>query len=394
MTAEPAQPKSNRLARTSIVFFGTIAVVLLFHALGIHLSDWAPRLIPESATPNQRLLHQAGFLLATIWGWRAAILIHEAGHALTGWKRGFEFCCIVTGRYLIHRPDGSLRIRRQREFAFLGGFYMPAPKPDASRNDLLWLLAGGPIASAALALFGLGIAWYMGPQSGHVGAVARMALGVTGAISALLFASSAFTPAPPSGLVQDGARIRMLWNDDVAVASELAALRLAGFKGRGVRPRDWSPEVIEQVDAKGTARLRWVRKNAEVAVSLDRGEAAQALSQSKELMEEAESMTLLERKGYALPHSLLLAYVEGDGPNARKWLELSRGGFVQSHALLRAEAAVLNAEGATEEALSTVEKARTAWADALFPVTDGDRDLVAAVEAEIRSSEELSARAT
>ena len=95
-------------------------------------------------------------------------------------------------------------------------------------------------------------------------------------------------------------------------------------------------------------------------------------------------MTPVERKLYALTHSLLIAHVKGDGENARKWLNESQGCLVESHLVLTAEAAVLHAEGATDEALVTVDRARAAWEDALFPLTDGSRELLAAVEAKMR----------
>lgn len=344
-------------------------------------------MLPDGISFWQAYLYAMGSLLAFSLGMRFSILIHELGHAVAGRMRGFQFSHLLSGRLWINRRNGSLSIRRQHQFRFPGGFCLSVPPPDATRNDLLWFIAGGPIASATLAFLGIAVAWSMGPQTGYLGIGAKLVFGMTGVASALLFATSVFWPAPSSGLIQDGARIRMLWRDEVAVSSELAALRLFGLTGLGVRPRDWPTETLEQVDAKGTDRLRWMRASAEVGILIDRDEHVQALAHSEELMSEAESMTPVERKLYALTHSLLIAHVKSDGENARKWLNESQGCLVESHQVLTAEAAVLHAEGATDEALATVDRARAAWEDALFPLTDGSRELLAAVEAKMRTQE-------
>jgi len=172
----------------------------------------------------------------------------------------------------------------------------------------------------------------------------------------------------------------MLGQEEVAVGSEVAALRRAGYGSSGVRPRDWRRRTLEELDDSGTDRLRWVRRSAEIAATIDEGDLAQALVRSVELMGEADSMSSIERKLYVLMHSLLVAHVEGDGVEARRWFDASRGGLTQKHDVLTAEAAVQHAEGATEQARKTLVKARAAWDDALYPVTEYHRELAATVE--------------
>lgn len=141
----------------------------------------------------------AMFVLLTL-----VIFVHECGHLLAGLLNGMRCDLLTIGPVRLERKEQSLKLSWNRNLWLAGGavIMLPADDGDLGRRAT-WMVAGGPLASLALALTGCGAHWILGGTPGG-----RLCLFIA-LCSASIFAVTAI----PSHLTHpsDGARLLMLW---------------------------------------------------------------------------------------------------------------------------------------------------------------------------------------
>jgi hypothetical protein len=166
------------------------------------------------------------------------IAIHEIGHLLAGKLVGMEpggisvggFRFFKSGERWVFRFDGRLLI---------SGFAKPLlAKGDFRRAPQAWMVAGGPIASI---LF-LGVCTYAIFHFGR-GAwdwIGTLFWGATLGLTSLI-------PYSGGGLKSDASLLWQLLRHPEASHRWIALLALQTEETKGALPRDWDPELMENV---------------------------------------------------------------------------------------------------------------------------------------------------
>ncbi len=126
----------------------------------------------------------------------------------------------------------------QRRYLF-GGFTVPLPaRHDFQRARHVWMVVGGPLASILLTIVcGLAIR--------ALGTGAWDWIGTLFWCSAITVASSVI-PYTVSGHMSDGMRFWQLLTKPDRARRWMAVVALQAENMQGVRPRDWTAEVVEQ----------------------------------------------------------------------------------------------------------------------------------------------------
>lgn len=146
----------------------------------------------------------------------AVILVHECGHAVAGLLNGMRCDLLVTGPFAFRRVHGKLKPSWNRSLLLAGGAVLMLPSDGRDlRRRVTWMIAGGPLASLALAIGGYTIHLALGhaPVSQLCGFIAILSLAI--------FLATAI----PShlGLPSDGSRLITLLRGG-AKAEEMCAM--------------------------------------------------------------------------------------------------------------------------------------------------------------------------
>jgi peptidase M50-like protein len=213
-------------------------------------------------------------VIGALW---AALTTHELGHVIAGRSQRFVFQFLAVGPLWVERsPDGGYAVRFNRSPVAWGGRTRMHPT-DAERlvHRYAVFVAGGPIASAflALAAWGVGVLWPQGVGENFFAPLAVLSLAVAIG-TAQPFGSG-------GGFASDGGALRTLLGGGDRAERAAALLALAGALVTGVRPRDLPAETVgralvpsdgslEELMALTTAashggsarRPRWLRSTA------------------------------------------------------------------------------------------------------------------------------------
>lgn len=237
--------------------------------------------------------HTLWFVPALVGGVFLVLLLHELGHLVAGVLGGFQFALLVIGPLRIAREDDGggprrIRVRLNRSLAEAGGLAATIPRDDALDGASLvrkfvWILAGGPIASALTAVIA-GVSTAMAQSSPFARAwLAACALMATATLLGTII------PANTGIYLTDGARLLGLLRSGAAARRD-AALLWFGAANRAGRPiATWSADAVRdaatladggmlEMQARGYAYMWAVAKGAmdEGAEQLDRAAAIAA----------------------------------------------------------------------------------------------------------------------
>jgi hypothetical protein len=311
------------------------------------LPDMHPRPMAAPVT-LPRFLAEATLLI--IIATFVTITFHEVGHLGAGILARFRFVLMIVGPLLITRQEDGLCLGYSGKAFFLGGA-VSAPTDDVHlRRRLALMVVGGPLATALL----LALAYLLMCALRDIPIPARLAGGL-----AVLVLSSGFMlgvsiwPARVQGLTTDGAKLLTLLKGGPEAERMTAVFAMTGVSAAGQRPRDRNPVWLQRAVActddsyEEAAAYYYVYFQA-----LDVGEPERAAAYLDRTLSLWRNTSPLMR----VHHFLEAAYFEGrygrNGATARAWLELAgKGGFlVEEQTRLRAEAAVLLAEGEPEAA--------------------------------------------
>jgi len=125
---------------------------------------------------------------------------HECGHAVAGLLNGMRCDLLVIGPFCLQRVGGGLEPSWNRSLLLAGGAILMAPSDNSNlRRRVTWMVAGGPLASLALAAAGYAIHLGLGHST------ASQLCGFTG----LLSLGICLVTAIPShiGVPSDGLRL-------------------------------------------------------------------------------------------------------------------------------------------------------------------------------------------
>jgi hypothetical protein len=224
------------------------------------------------------------------------------------------------------------------------------------------MAAGGPVAGLVVAGAALYASRHLPHGSGPLGAVAnwaRLFLPVVGWVSGTSAIVSCVPLSSKGSIATDGARVVMLARGGAEARRWCALLAVQGANAAGRRPREWDPAWI----AQATSPADGSQDEAAACLmaylwALDRGDVPAAGDRM------ARALTLLDqhpwamRRSYYLEAAFFQARLRRDAA-ARGYLDqvgATSGGLNGLQRELRAEAAVLLAEGRLEEAAGRARK--------------------------------------
>jgi hypothetical protein len=290
------------------------------------------------------------------------VLVHELGHLALGWCAGFRFERICVGPLVIHRlRDGwswTLRPARALDGGFAGA--LPASTRHI-RPNLLLFIAGGPLASFLL-FAGCLMLFLTSPGAAWAGWAEP--IGLLGAWSFVTCLMN-LIPSQSRAVLTDGAWLAELAAGSAAGRRHCALYAMAASEHAAQRPADWHPRWIAQALAPADPTPERVTALVLAYVHhLDRGDTTQAgraLDDAVTLQHRLPNNDVTRQLW--LERAYFLARHRRDPLSARAaWDRAAQGLPVEQTLLLRAECALLVAEGDTRSASDLL-----AAASALLP---------------------------
>ncbi len=174
------------------------------------------------------------------------IAVHELGHLTGGLASGMKFLLLIFGPFQWSATPEGVRFRWVTNLGLMGGIAATMPvKMDNLRNQLLPMIAGGPLASLGLAVVAAAIA---------VSSSGRLA-GYTSIISLLSTAIFLVTAIPfrAGGFMSDGMQLVEVLRGGVGVVERSDLVRLMAQSLAGTRPRDWDADLVTRLETMNSA---------------------------------------------------------------------------------------------------------------------------------------------
>ena len=306
-------------------------------------------------------------ILGMFW---AAIIAHELGHLFVGLAVGMRVFLVGHWPLAFVREGRWFRLRLRWRASSLG-YLIAYPKHGRHlRRRMFLYIAAGPLTNllAAALLFLIATHWNVPsldpvpvgefhsskipwmPQSQAVGWV------VIAAIVNLMLGLQSLIPGKVGELPTVGGQLASLLRGGTSDYRSMCLSLLVVFSQHGVRPRDWDRFLLEQALASRDGSM-----NDVTAAFMAYGHAIDSglIDMAGRLLDQAiidvELYPAEFRQAVLLEAIFFDAFYRGNGPSAREALHLAKGGVVEEQARMRAEAAVLFAEGRYEEAIAKAQ---------------------------------------
>lgn len=304
----------------------------------------------------------AGMLSTVILATVLLIAVHEGGHMLAGLLVGYRLAGFGIGPVIGTRNDRRWQFQINWRWA-AGGYTMIVPDDphDTIRRDAI-MIAAGPLAGLALAAVALLVT-----QAVLVAADARpwrtVVLELSGAtcfLSGLISVASLVPHRNRFGQSSDGARLWMLWKGGAEAYRWIAMRCIHAEILAGRRPREWSATWITFLTAgtDDTPDNLSGQYNAYLW-SLDSGQIERAGALVDRMVAASSAPQWLRQSGLLTELAYYEARYRHNPARARQYL----AAIVDSDRLelrgprLRAEAAILAAEGETAAARAKIQAA-------------------------------------
>lgn len=167
-----------------------------------------------------------------------AVAVHELGHLTAGAIVGMKPGGLVIGGLTIMKSGDRYSVRFDFKRIIGGGMALPLTQKDKfTPRQFAWMVAGGPVASLALSVLCGTLSILQSDYSGSwINVLFWMAL----------LTMTLLIPASAGLNKSDGARLRDLLHHPDGVGPWIALVALQSDEKRGVRPRDWDPELVER----------------------------------------------------------------------------------------------------------------------------------------------------
>jgi hypothetical protein len=304
-----------------------------------------------------------------------SLAVHEFGHLLVGSIVGLGVDGLSVGPFGYFRSGDRWIFRFEIKSLFCGCYKPRIGAADHSAGRYVWMVAGGPLFSLALAsatwlatsLYGDGVwAW----------------AGTLSWVSLVLFLLSAI-PYSAGLNMTDTARIWQLTRNPVQAKAWIALLDIQSQEAQGVRPKDWNSEHFELM-------LRATRKNSGYAYfqlmahyrRLAEGMEVAALEHLENALSESHRMGKLLRSVIFVEAASASTVMRKQPSQARVWRDRACA-IWKPKSLDGLDAEIAMLEGRYEDALKHLEGAK-AYLDRLGL----DSGIVRFARAELLAKEE------
>jgi len=267
------------------------------------------------------------------------IAVHELGHLTGGLASGMKFLLLIFGPFQWSATPEGVRFRWVTNLGLMGGIAATMPvKMDNLRNQLLPMIAGGPLASLGLTVLAGAIA------SSSTGRMAGYAAIVT-LLSAAIFLVTAI-PFRAGGFMSDGMQLVEVLRGGVGVVERSDLVRLMAQSLAGTRPRDWDADLVTRLETMNSAEpLRlmacWMLL---LQRAMDQHDAEGAAVLARRLAERCEEYPDGFRQSLHI-ELCIEAALRQDLATAETHLALTAGGVTERSRLELARALVCSLQG-------------------------------------------------
>jgi hypothetical protein len=334
------------LVAVSIATYGITRIVLGF----------IPETQPEAVSrPPAFPVFLAVSALGAIVVFYLVTAAHELGHIGGGALAGFCFARLIVGPLQVARGEGKLRVSYSGKW-LMGGVSTSTPTDDRDlRRRMALMIGSGSLVSSLLIILALLLA-YLFRQT--LPDWLRGMPFIWLVIIAPIIAMSSVWPIRVQGLMTDGALLLALLKGGPQAERLAMIWAMAGASAAGVRPRDRNPAWLRRALAlsDGTAEEASANYYAYFR-ALDEGQPGRAAACLDRILALWPQLSPLWYNHYTLEAAYFEARYGRDAAVARAWLDQPKAGLaVPPYTRLRAEAAVLLAEGRYAEACAAAER--------------------------------------
>ncbi len=345
----PPKPAAKK-AFTAKTLFLVLVGVLIGGGVGFLIGKYGSGLlVPFDGSKWLKLVELFGLPL---W-WFVAVGVHELGHVVGGWIGGGRLLLYVVGPFMWRRTPAGLKFSWNRQVNLGGGLAacLPLDPRAVSAKRFAVMIAGGPVSSLVLAVLLAGAAGLLSlGEPGTARALLQHQAVFGAAISLLIFAVTAL-PGTAGGFKSDGRRFWELLRGDARSEQEKAMIVLTVASLGGVRPADYDPALIAQITAlRDGSMFDLYGHYTAFHHAMDCGEPARAQAVLDHVLAGEEKLAPFLRDAARCDYAWLLARHTRDAVAARAWLDSAGTLAFDPATRLRAEAAVLLAEGKKTEA--------------------------------------------
>lgn len=349
----PRMPSSLAAARpkkTSWRFLGAIVVGGLIGALGAVAGKvFGSSLLLPGFPKSLGWVH---LVLLPLW-WLVVVAFHEFGHLVGGWAGGGRFLLYVVGPLMWKRSPAGVKFSWNTNINIAGGLAacLPLDPARSTPRRTALMIAGGPLFSLGLAVLGLWLGAGLAAIA-HSPAIvfAQHSAVIIAGMSLLIFGVTVF-PATAGGFKTDGLRFIELVRGDARSAQENAVMTLTTASLAGVRPADYDPELVARAISLRDGSLFDLYAHLTAAHHfLDLGRPGRAQALLDHALAGEDQLAPFVRDTVRCDYAWLLARHTTDAAAARAWLDSAGRLDFDPATRLRAEAAVLLAEGRHVEA--------------------------------------------
>ena len=294
--------------------------------------------------------------------WLVVVGFHELGHLIGGRLGGGRLLLWAVGPLMLRRTPAGLRFGLNRSVNLAGGMAASLPSDPTlmTPERAAAMIAGGPLASLVLSVAALWAAAQLAAAPAPITAIRAIAqhqmLG-TAAVSLLIFLSSAL-PFGVGGFKSDGKRVYELLRGGPQSEQEAAMLVLTTASLAGQRPSGYDPTLVAKaVSLRDGSLFDLYGHLTAYYYYADRHDWAGAQSCLDHVLSGRAQLAPFIRDTLNCEYAWLLAEHTGDAAVARAWLEGAGRLDFDPATRLRAESAVLLAEGRREEAVIKAHEA-------------------------------------
>ena len=298
-----------------------------------------------------------------------ALAVHEVGHALGGSLRGMRLGMLIVGPVHIRREaDGRLVWRLNRRLSLAGGVVSSVPEStEGLRRAMLSFVAGGPVTSIVVGVLVFAVYVLSGLEGDAVpdGSLQDALAESVFMLGVFSFGIGLVTllPVNQGAFVNDGKRILRLFRPGPAADGYAAVMGLSSYMIAGVRPSDLDPDLVAQATSLVDGSYQDLQgRYMAYAHVLDRRDVEATGEHIRYMLDHAAEAHPPYRPVIDVAAAYFEAAHGGDAASARSRLAGAGKSALLAFdptARMRAEGAVLLAEGDAEGAF---EKLREAYA--------------------------------
>jgi hypothetical protein len=345
---------------------GALVASTLAGAVGAGAGYFAASGFNDQPAIASWLDHSLGNL--TGWDWLVfpvlfllVIAIHELGHLLGGLSQGMRFLLLIFGPFQWNATENGVRFRWVTKLGLMGGIAATLPvRMDNLRQQLIPMIAGGPLASLGLAMLAAVLSFSATGRIAGYGAIVAL-------LSLAIFLVTAI-PFRAGGFMSDGMQLLEMRRDGPSVIERADLIAVMATSLGGVRPRDWDAALMARLESmNSTEPLRllacWMML---LQRAMDCGNASQAAHYAKALAARIDDYPDGFRQSLHI-ELCLEAALRQDREAAEQHLAKTKGGVTERSRLELARALVCALQGDTAAAVKHREAGQRTLRQAMDP---------------------------